>query len=346
MPLSTLETVFIRINEYLLDHPEEDINFTWHGGEPLLLGPGYLQAALDFQTHYCPHTGNRIKHAMQSNLTLLREDHIPVLKQLGLTCLGTSYDPDPHLRGFGSSVDSAAYAAAFLRGTSLLEKHGMGWGFIYVVTKKSLLNPLALFRVLSNLKADGGFNMHAVIITAKEQKDLAITPEEYADFLGEIFPYWYEHRDRFPRVEPYFSLFRNLSNEGRSLGCVESGSCAKRHICIDPAGEVSQCGRTCELRIMVWGSILNKSIDEILAHEQLLELSRRTPRLRQGECKGCRFFPICHGGCPVDAFVAYGTFNRKTNWCNWKQRFISQYFEPVTRIKMENLRDYELERGN
>ncbi len=346
MPLATLETVFLRLNEFLLNHPEEDINFTWHGGEPLLLGPGYLEAAMSLQSRHCPNTGSRIKHSMQSNLTLLREEYIPVLKQMGLTGLGTSYDPDPHLRGIGAAVDSKAYSAAFLRGTSLLEKHGMSWGFIYVVTKKSLANPQGLFRVLSNLKPDGAFNMHPVIITREDQKDLAITPEEYADFLGAIFPYWYEHRDRYPDVEPYSSFLSNISNEGRRLGCVDSGSCAKRHICIDPAGEVSQCGRTCELKIMVWGSIHNKSIDELFAHEQLAELSQRTQQLREGECKGCQLFPICHGGCPVDAFTAYGTFNRKTNWCNWKRRFVSLYFEPVTGSRVGNLRDYELEQGN
>lgn len=340
MPLSTLETVFLRINDFLTNHPEETMTFTWHGGEPLLLGIDYFKKAAKFQEEHCAATSHRIIHCMQSNMTLLTDAFVPVLRRLGINSLGSSYDPEPNIRGFGPSVDSRAYAQAFLKATGILEKHGMGWGIIYVVTKRSLDDPIGVFNTLANLKPDGGFNINPVIISDEARRNLAITPEEYADFLGVVFEKWYPSRDRYSEVQPFNSFLSNFRDEGRSLCCVDCESCAKRHICIDPAGNVSQCGRTSELGIMRWGRIQDKSIDELFEHSQLNEMQHRCDTLRAGDCKGCDIFPICHGGCPVDSYVLHGTFNRKTDWCNWKRRFIYKYFEPITGLKAENLREY------
>ena len=101
MPLDILETAFIRVNEYLEEHPEERVEILWHGGEPLLLGPDYYEEAHKLQEAHCQGTTARITHSMQTNLTCLNEEFVDVLKKLGMTGLGTSYDPEPHLRGAG-----------------------------------------------------------------------------------------------------------------------------------------------------------------------------------------------------------------------------------------------------
>ncbi len=39
MPLSVFDTLCCRIDEYLRSHPDERLDFIWHGGEPLTLSP-------------------------------------------------------------------------------------------------------------------------------------------------------------------------------------------------------------------------------------------------------------------------------------------------------------------
>ena len=65
MSLDLLELIFQKINEYLLNHPEENFQLIWHGGEPCLLGAEYFLKALDFQNKHCPQTASRIKHDVQ-----------------------------------------------------------------------------------------------------------------------------------------------------------------------------------------------------------------------------------------------------------------------------------------
>jgi uncharacterized protein len=337
MSKAMLATVFNRINEFLESHPEESILITWHGGEPLLMGVDYFEYAWELQEKSCGETKNRIQHCIQSNLTLLNEDFIPIFRKLGIQSIGTSYDPDPNIRGFGSLVDSRAYNKSFLRSTSILDKHGINWGVIYVVTRGVLSSPLSTFYMLCNLKPGGGFNINPVIISDTIRKKYAITPEEFADFLGHIFPTWYTHRNRYPEVEPFSSLLSNITGNGRRLTCEDSGKCARHHLNIDPCGNVSQCGRSSDLGIMNWGNIKEDSLDIIFQNKGLDELDERRGVLKEGECQECKLFPICHGGCPIDSYIHYKNFSRKTNWCSGKRRFIYKYFEPTTSLTIENI---------
>ena len=339
MSADTLRAVFYRIDEYLGRHREEKVTFIWHGGEPLLLGADYLSLAYDLQNELCPQTRDRIDHSIQSNLTVLNERHIAALKKLGIRSIGSSYEPELEVRGLGHKRDSGAYNRAFLRATTLLEQHDMSWGIIYVVTKKSLADPLAVFLTLTNLLPARGFLMNPVIISGQGPQELAISPEEFADFLGAIFPFWLERRRRFPQVEPLASYWTNLAEKGRHLYCAETGNCASSHLNIDPNGNVSKCGRSSDLHVMSYGNIHDRSIDEMFEISRK-EMGGRTRALRDGECSGCNLFPICHGGCPLDGYAAHGDFNRKTGWCEAKKLFVSKYFEPLTGITAEGLTDY------
>ncbi|MGV8119869.1 MAG: hypothetical protein AB2L14_08930 [Candidatus Xenobiia bacterium LiM19] len=103
------------------------------------------------------------EHALQSNLTALTPDFIPVLKELGISYVGTSFDPEPGMRGLGADTDTARYNSLFMNALALLEEHDMGYGFIYVVTKKSLERPRDIFHLLTNLSLTGGLNINPVL---------------------------------------------------------------------------------------------------------------------------------------------------------------------------------------
>jgi uncharacterized protein len=335
MPLDVLELVFVRINEFLRGRPGERATVMWHGGEPLLLGPGYFEAALRFQEDHCRETKGRIDHCIQSNLTLFSEDFIEVFRGLGITQVGTSYDPEPHVRGPGEGIDSDRYNRMFMRATEGLERNGFGWGVIYVVTKLSLLKPLEVFFFLTNLKLDGGFSMNPVLIYDKKRNDIAITPEEYLDFLGAIFPVWWRHRNRYPMVEPFSSITRCVKDRALSLGCVHSGGCARNHVNIGPDGGTSQCGRSADWGLLDYGNIQDRTLGEVLGDPQREQFLERDELLRETECKGCRFWTICHGGCPLDAFSEHGSFMHKTAWCASRRGFMEKYYEPVTGLRFE-----------
>jgi radical SAM protein with 4Fe4S-binding SPASM domain len=249
----------------------------------------------------------------------------------------TSFDPGPHIRGFGKKINSVKYNQMFMKGVGLLEKYGFGWGLIYVVTRKSLIKPVDVFSFLTNLKLDGGFNMNPVLIYDNKCQNIAITPEEYVEFLGAIFPTWWKHQDRYPGVEPFRSLTRSIKDGIISLGCVDSGNCAYNHLNIDPNGDTSQCGRSSDWGLLNYGNIHQKTLSEIMKDEQRNQFVERNELLQKTVCKGCRFWTLCHGGCPLYAYAEHGNFMHKSKWCEAKRRFIEKYFEPITGIKFKQI---------
>ena len=129
MPLDMLETTAERIGEHLENSPSENVHIIWHGGEPLILGPDYYEAAADIFERHCSGSLDRLSHSMQSNLTCLTEEHLEPLSRLGINSFGTSYDPEPGLRGPGIPRDSDIYNRRFMEGIKLLDRHGIGWGW-------------------------------------------------------------------------------------------------------------------------------------------------------------------------------------------------------------------------
>jgi len=333
MPLETLETFFSLVNEYLLNSPRECMEVIWHGGEPLLIGPDYFNQVLEFQQKYCSRTSHRIGHSIQSNLTMFSTEFVDIFRKMGINQIGSSYDPMPSVRGLGKKLNSEAYNKRFLRGVQLLEEEGFGWGLIYVVTKLSLKKPLDIFNFLTNLCINGGVMFNPVLVYGNERQDISITPEEFADFLGTIFPVWWEYRGRYPRVEPFNSLVRNIVYGERRLSCVDSGECAKSHFNLAPDGKVSQCGRSSDWELLDYGSIFDRSLTEIFADTQRDLLLERNRILSDGECNGCRFWSICHGGCPLDSWAETRSFRNKTPWCYAKKGFIEKYLEPITGVR-------------
>lgn len=333
MSLETLEAVFARIGEHLGRHPDEHMTVIWHGGEPLLLGTAYFEAAASLQQRYCGEYSSRISHAIQTNLTRFGEEFLDVFRHLGIGSVGTSFEPLPHVRGARNGRDSDRYTREFLRGVQLLEKHGIGWGMIYVVTKMSLECPLDIFRFLTNMQPRSGVNLNAVLIYDDERRHIAITPREYADFLGIVFEEWWRHEKRFSGVQPFRSLAESVRTGNPSLGCVDSGACAYTHVNIAPDGGTSQCGRAADWGLLQYGSIADRSLDDILSDSQRAQLEERTERIHETDCKGCRFWWLCHGGCPLDAHSGYGDFMHKSEWCEARRHFLEHYFEPITGMR-------------
>ena len=331
----TLERFFIRVNEYLAERPDERFQIIWHGGEPLLLGPDYFLKAYEFEQRHCPETKDRISHDIQTNITLLSPEYIEVFRTLGITGVSTSYDPIPDVRGLGSTIDSAAYNRRFMDALALLEENDINWGMIYVVTKLSLDAPLDLFYFLTNLNKTGSVKFNSIYSFKRKITKLAITPEEFVEFLGAIFPVWWERRDRFPRIRPFMSFTEAIIERKGGLECAESGMCADTHMSVGPAGHYSQCGRSSDWGLMDYGHIHDNSISTVFKDPQKEMYRARQLHLKEGECKGCRLWTICHGGCPLDSYADTGDWMVKSPLCAYKKGFIEKYFEPITGVRFE-----------
>lgn len=333
---AVLECLYQRVNEYLAEDRSRTCEIVWHGGEPLMAGAEFFTTATDYCERLCPTTRSRINHCLQTNLTQLTGDFIAPLRRLGITSVGTSYDPIAGIRGPGREQRrSELYNQQFMQGVRILEQAGFGWGLIYVVTRRSLADPVGLFYFLTNFSPRGSVMFNPVLMYGADPMNLAITPEEYVDFLGAIFPIWWQHRERYPHCSPFKSLTDNIIGHSLAFSCGDAGRCHGTHLNVAPDGAVSQCGRSADWKLLDYGSLFNRSIVEILAHPEREPLRQRDAVLASSECADCRFWTLCHGGCPLDAWADKKSFHHKTAWCEAKRGFIEKYFEPITGVRYE-----------
>lgn len=330
MPLDLLECLFVRIDEFLRERPEEKLEIVWHGGEPLLLGPDYFENARALQDKHCAATANRVRHTIQTNLTLLTPGFITAFKGLGMSSIGTSYDAVGGIRLLKKGDDGSAYNRRFLEAVALLERAGFRWGVICVVTKRSLERPLDIFRFMTNLVPDGGVMFNPVNLESPEHDRLKISAAEFAEFLGAIFPAWWAERHRYPRVEPFRSLCGALLSQSKhNHYCQDSGNCANTHFNLGAEGRWSHCGRSADWGLLDYGTIFERSISDVFADAAREQLRQRNAILSNGECRGCRWWAVCHGGCPLDGHMNTGSLVGKTMWCEAKRGFIEKHVAPA-----------------
>lgn len=335
MAQDTLDMLFRRIDEFLGERPEETVKIVWHGGEPLLIGEPFYRRILAAQRQHCTATERRICHTVQTNLTLFSDEFTDVFRALGITSLGTSYDPVAGVRLLRGQ-DSRAYDAAFLAGSARLERAGFDWGVICVVTRLSLDRPLDLFYFLTNLAPQGGVMFNPILLDKGKHPHLAIDDQAFSAFLGVLFPVWWANRQRYPRVEPFHSLTETILSGGRrQFYCTDAGQCADTHIGIGPDGAMTHCGRSGDWGLLDYGSIHDRSFAEVFADPRRADLRRRGQALRNDACRDCDYWGLCHGGCPLDSWDATGSFHGKTAWCANRGAFVKTYFEPITGMKVK-----------
>src|ERR1019366_8405204 len=65
------------LERYIVQHieasPQEVIFFSWHGGEPTILGLDYFRRIVELQRKHCP-VGKRIANNIQTNGVLLTDE--------------------------------------------------------------------------------------------------------------------------------------------------------------------------------------------------------------------------------------------------------------------------------
>lgn len=337
-----LRLAFMRFEEYLSACPDESLNVIFHGGEPLVAGERFFNRVSTLRDGMSVDAASRISFTLQTNLTLLTPGLVDSLVALGVKGVGTSYDWYPGMRGLGAARDSRLYNRRFFEGINLLERASIVWGIIYVVTSAVVGRAADTFNHLLNLSPGGRITFNPVLVyhgATPEARETALTGEQYAAFLGEILPLWLQRKTEAFDVEPFASLYRFYTEDAVMLGCNEAENCGP-HLYIGPDGSMSQCGRAADWGLIDYGNITENSIASALCHpmRRLLD-SRADALLASGECAGCQWWELCHGGCPLDGWDASGgtTFNKRSTQCDWKRIFLRDYFEPVTGLTVNNV---------
>lgn len=289
MKQETIECLTSRIDE-VLEH-DGIANISFQGGEPTVAGLPYFRAFTEAMSRF---PGIEVNYSIQTNATMLDHEWAQFFHEHHFL-VGVSLD------GYQSNMDRFRFDALgkgvfyrVLKGIDELEKAGVEYNILTVVTDELSRHPKALFDFYKSHKY-AYVQLIPCLPGLYENDDMALTPKQYASFYISFFRLWKEAWMKGIRIN--VNLFDNLAGmlEGYPpYQCGMIGRCSVQYV-IESNGDVYPCDFYC-LDEYCLGNLKNHSFRELSESDhakKFLEESECTKK----PCSSCRFIDFCHGGC-------------------------------------------------
>ena len=144
------------LEEYIVQHidasPGPVISFSWHGGEPTVLGVDYFRKIVALQRKHRP-SGRQIRNGIQTNGTLLDEDWCRFFAKEGFG-VGLSLDGPAELHDcYRVNKKQEPTHEQAMRGYRLLQKHRIPFDILCVVHDQNVRHPTEVYRFFKQIGA-------------------------------------------------------------------------------------------------------------------------------------------------------------------------------------------------
>jgi len=311
------------IADYISSQDVKEIAFTWHGGEPTLLGIDYFRRVVELQKKHTP-AGRRVSNDLQTNGTLLDDEWCAFLAEnrflVGLSIDGPRELHDAYrLTRKGSSSFAAVFAAA-----QRLQNHGIPFSTLTTVNRKNALRPLEVYRFLrdevgtaymqfipcveprrfekrspgypaDNAPVASGGHGAAAGYLLLGVTDWSVGAADWGSFLAQIFDEWYASDEGRVKINLFETMFAQLADLP-ALICTSSPYCGK-NVAMEHDGRVYACDHYVYPEFEL-GNIAKQSLGEMVFSLKQLEFGLNKYNLLSRECRSCRHLKLCWGECP------------------------------------------------
>lgn len=298
----------------------------WHGGEPMLMGPEFYWKAYEHARQSHP----QIRFSMQSNiLGYSTARWKEILESVFKRSISSSYDPDELNRTMKGSA--TRFHRVFFEKLELMLADGFKPSIIGTYTEESAALGLRLYEK-SLAKGDQAFSLrfnYRYPVGRSFGEGEAIKPSTYGRMLLEVYDRWIKDNPPFMITPLDEMLGKVIGTEGSR--CPWTNSCGGRFISIDPDGSVYNCAEFGSLGQSLveegqadpykYGNLKDQGVDALLASPAAMDMRRRRVDLPM-DCKSCRHFNECEGGCARDAALYGRGLGGKFYYCeSWMMVF-------------------------
>lgn len=311
------------IAEYIAAQDTPEIIFTWHGGEPTLLGLRFFRKVVELQQRHLPR-GRRISNDLQTNGTLLDDDWGAFLKEQGFL-VGLSIDGPRELHDhYRPTKKGKPSFDEVVGGARLLQRFGVTFSTLTTVNRRNASEPLAVYRflrdelgsrtmqlipcveprVFENLAPGALPASHCVPADSPRARpghpmsvvtDWSVDPDDWGSFLAAVFDEWHANDQGHVRVNLFETLFVQLAGQP-SLMCTSSPVCGK-NIALEHDGRVYSCDHFVYPEHEL-GTLGERTLAEMVFSLKQLEFGLHKHNSLPRECKECAYLNLCWGECP------------------------------------------------
>jgi uncharacterized protein len=302
-----IEVMYQHIADYYgkLKHPTE-INFVWHGGEPLIHPPEFYWQTFERQQEIFAGLPVNVINSVQTNLTVLDADRLHLLKN-GFNSVGVSLDLFGGLRVNQSGRDSVSVV---LKNLDRLQAEKIPFGCITVLTQLNRPYLREIFRFYEQMEVS--FRILPLFKGAFEAQHIGfeMTPHEVLEDYKTLVDLWFES-DRFvmvhPIVEHIEQALRHRKINGRTT--FYDKSAWESIFLINTNGQVysyadAYAGPS-------HGNIFTTPMETLLRAEAHQEVIRAAEARLMATCSDCSYFGSCDGYPVAEGSVEYNEYDEQ-----------------------------------
>jgi uncharacterized protein len=291
---------------YITQHFEAagggEVRFSWHGGEPTLLGVGYFRAIAALQKKHAPPEA-KVFNALVTNGTLLDEEWCSFLAAEGFA-VGLSLDGPPDLHdAYRVSMGKKPTHQLVMRGYDLLRKHRIPCDILCAVNDRNVRQARRVYRFFKEIGA--GYVGFLPVVERRADLPHGVSPESvparaFGSFLITIFDEWVRNDIGLIMVQTFDEAARPIRGLEHSL-CVFREKCGDVPV-LEHHGGLYSCDHFVD-ETHYLGNIRDLSLGAMISSEAQLRFGdekwTRLPRY----CMECPVRSMCNGGCPKDRFL-------------------------------------------
>jgi uncharacterized protein len=341
------EILEAHIRQYIEAQRGDEVVFSWQGGEPTLLGVGFFEKVVALEKKY-ERAGLHIENDLQTNGTLLNDEWYSFLRQnkflVGLSIDGPQELHD-HFRT--NKGGQPTFEKVFAAGQQL-QKHGIPFNTLTVVSRINAKKPLDVYRFLSRELRPRQLQFipcvePKVFTNIAPQRwdpatlpmqdspaahpgnpdsvvtDWSVDPNDWGYFLCKVWDEWY--RRDYGKV--HVNLFETAVAEWTGLEsqlCVFHEFCGKG-VALEHDGSVYACDHYVYPEYKL-GNIAETHMSRMVFSEEQKKFGFAKFNDLPQQCRQCKYLFACNGECPKNRLIRTGEGEPGLNYlCSGLQQF-------------------------
>lgn len=294
------------LDDYISQHidasPDEVIRFSWHGGEPTVLGLEYFRKIVALQRRHGP-ADRRIANGMQTNGILLDEDWCRFLSTEGFA-VGLSLDGPPELHDRNRVTRNGRPTfERTMHAYELLRRHQVSTDILCVVNSQNVRFPSEVYRFFKKIEA--AYVTFLPLVEPQAETDGGVSPdsvpaESWGTFLSTIFDEWVDGDIGRIKVQIFEEAARPAFNQEHSL-CIFRPVCGDIPV-VEHNGDFYSCDHYVDAAHRL-GNIRETPLVELLESPQQRAFGNVKLETLPRYCRECEVRIMCNGECPKNRFA-------------------------------------------
>ena len=339
MPENILEEY---IKQHIRTSPDPEVRFSWHGGEPTILGLDYFHRIVKLQRKY-QSPQQHILNGIQTNGIQLNEEWCRFFASEDFS-VGLSLDGPQKLHDcFRLTKDGKPTHKEVMRGYNLLREHQISCDILCVVNAKNVQYPTQVYRFFKQIDAPYVSFLPVVELQTDTENGVSsstVAADAWGEFLCTIFDEWIDRDIGKIKIQIFEEAARTAFGQDHSL-CIFRPTCGDIPV-IEHNGDFFSCDHFVDEAHRI-GNIMETPLIKLLESPEQRAFGLAKLDSLPRTCRECEVRSMCHGECPKNRFLQTPDGKEGLNYlCAGYKRFFNHCRPFISQVaaqwKKQNLK--------